>query len=158
MTRDGDLKEYIRLANTSAAIELPYNGTVTCGMLACLDETSLRKWWKLSAIKIEPEPGGIFYVQWPATSKGAHVIYGVMESIDTETNAFSVNKMIFVHNEEKITGLELAVSFLIVSASQSLICVKVNHQFEEYTKLVFDKAVMQLWPVTFRKFKKFVEK
>jgi hypothetical protein len=137
---------------------MPYRGTAVNGMLLWLDENLLKKWCKLSDAKIDPQPGGMFYL----TLRGKHIredwtVFGVIEIIDTEANSFKVTKLMCVLDENKLDGLEMSVSFSEEQNKCSAIKLRVSHTFDPNSKDSFDKAVANNWPTTFTLFKEFIE-
>lgn len=137
---------------------MPYRGTAVNGMLLWLDENLLKKWCQLSDAKIDPQPGGIFYLTW--TGKQMHedwTVYGVIEKIDTEANSFKVTKLMCVLDQNKLEGLEMNVSFSKEQNKCSAIKLRVSHKFDTNSKDSFDKAVANNWPTTFTLFKEFIE-
>ncbi|MBL7737747.1 MAG: SRPBCC domain-containing protein [Chitinophagaceae bacterium] len=148
----------IRIRGSYAEIAMPFTGEIPHGMLLWLDEDLIKEWWNLSDVKIEPRPGGIFYLRWGrAAHKQAHAMYGIMDRIDVEANSFSVSKIIYVTGEGKMTDLHLDVSFVKISELSSIIRFRLSHQFDHHTTALFKRVVMLSWPGTFRRFKEFAE-
>jgi hypothetical protein len=152
------LKDLINIADTYAEIEMPFQGTAVNGMLLWLDENLMKKWCQLNDARIDPQPGGMFYLTWTTTKKKEnHAVFGVIDEINTETNSFKVTKIICVTDESKLTGLELNVSFGEEMGKNSSIKVRLTHNFDPYIKLTFDRSVQSNWPKTFNLFKEFIE-
>jgi hypothetical protein len=152
------LKELIHISDKYAEIEMPFRGTAVKGMLLWLDENLMKKWCHLTDAKIDPQPGGMFYLAWTNPEmKDSHAVIGVIDEINTDNNSFKVTKLICVTDEGKMSGLEMDVSFAKEMAKGSSIRLRVSHNYDPYMKLNFDKAVQSNWPETFRLFKKFIE-
>lgn len=152
------LKDLIHITDTYAEIEMPFRGTAVNGMLLWLDENLMKQWCNLSYVKIEPQPGGMFYLTW--AGKEIHedrTVYGVIDEIDTERNSFKIKKVICVLDEQKLSGLEIEVSFSKDIEKCSSVKMRVSHSFDRYIKPTFDKAVEDNWPKTFSLFKEFIE-
>jgi uncharacterized protein YndB with AHSA1/START domain len=152
------LKELIQISDTYAEIEMPFYGTAVNGMLLWLDETLIKQWWKATDAKIDPQPGGMFYMTWANTrSNKNQTVYGVIDDINTENNSFKITKVIYITDEDKMTGMELNISFSKEVGKRSVIKLRLSHNFDPYMKHSFDKVVGVAWPRMFGMFKEFIE-
>lgn len=138
---------------------MPYRGTAVNGMLLWLDENLLKQWCQLTDAKIDPQPGGMFYLTWTDDNQmhQNRTVYGIIDEIDTETNSFKVTRIICVLDENKLDGLEMNVSFAREKDKCSAIKLRVSHKLDPYMKVSFDDAVTHNWPKTFSLFKEFIE-
>ena len=152
------LKDLIRISDTYAEIEMPFHGTAVNGMLLWLDETLIKQWWRATDARIDPQPGGMFYMTWalPQNDKNK-TIYGVIDDINTEDNCFKITKVIYLTDEDKLTNMEMNVSFRKEIGKRSTIKLRLSHNFDPYMKHSFDKAIVIAWPRMFGLFKEFIE-
>jgi uncharacterized protein YndB with AHSA1/START domain len=153
-----DIRKLITFSDSSSSIEMKYKGSASSGMLCWLDSNIIKEWWKAKEAKIEPEQGGLFYLNWTGDVGEDHVVYGVIDAVDADNGRIRVNKILYIYPEGRMSNLELEIHFQQVKETKTHIRFTIHHRFAGHARNTYESIVLKAWPKTFALFKYFVEK
>jgi hypothetical protein len=127
-------------------------------MIAWLDSTELKRWWKADSAIVEPFHGGMFYLAWgEQISSKQHAIFGVVDKVDTDHNIIEVTKIMYITPTGKMGHLHLHVSFEKVCPQQTKINIIHSHNYSGEALRIYKESVYASWPKSFALLKKFLE-
>lgn len=153
-----DFKELIETGDGFAQIAFQYKGSREAGMLAWVDDTEMKAWWKADNVIIDPYPGGMFYITWAENDKiNQYTIYGVMELIDDENHCIKISKIFFMAPGGKLGPLQLHI-WLETAGEETKFCLRHTHNHRGQSQEFYQASVYASWPQTFSLLKNHLEK
>jgi hypothetical protein len=159
MTKALDFKQLIEIGDQYAQVSFLYKGPPSSGMIAWLDSTEMKIWWKADNVIIEPWPGGMFYIVWAENEESSqHAIYGVMETLDTEKNRIEISKIFYMSPLGKMGPLHLEIRLEDAGQGLSRFWLRHTHRHDGQLQKLYKAAVYASWPQTFGLLLKHLEK
>lgn len=152
-----DIKRLITFTGSTASLEIKYRGTVTSGMLCWLESAMIKDWWKATEARVEPEQGGIFYLNWTEEPGKDHVVYGVVQQVDPEYGTIRVGKILYIFPEGRLSNLDLEIGFRQIRDSKSSLRVTLHHGFDGAARAQCENHVLRAWPRSFALFLAYIE-
>jgi Activator of Hsp90 ATPase homolog 1-like protein len=148
----------INIDKGRASFSFDFKGTSQNGMLAYLDETTLKQWWKADIVNIEPILNGLFYISWGnRASQHEHVLYGVITKLDVREYVIEISKVLYIHPNGKMENIKLTIQFKDLAPNICNIHLVQQHNFTGNAKKEHDNIVVKSWPVSMALLKSFLE-
>lgn len=148
-----DFAQNIVLGKNFAEGYFDYTGSPEEGILAWLDASEVKQWWKASDAIIEPYPGGMFYIAW-VREDGRYVIYGVVDVVDDEKDCIEVSKILFTSPNGQLGPIKLMVRADVLPSGEARLVIRHEHQHAGVLLAAYNNAVYDAWPKTFAMLKK----
>jgi len=153
-----DFNKLIQTGENFARIEFIYNGLPETGMMAWLDSSEIKTWWRADDAIVEPFVGGRFYVVWDEGDRGRqHAICGVIKLIDTDTDHIQVSKIFYMSPAGKLGPIELDIRFERTGGNETKFLLCHTHEHKGQLHKLYDASVFASWPATFGLMKKYLE-
>jgi hypothetical protein len=138
---------------------MAYAGDPVSGMLAFLDLSRVKTWWKAADGSIEPYQGGMFYLTWGVPNSGAeHAVFGIVKNIDTEQNIIEVDRILYTSPLGKMENIFLRITFTAISNTETETIIIHRHGFKGVMKKVYDDTIDMIGHKTCSRLKSYLEK
>lgn len=137
---------------------MAYTGDPVSGMLAFLDLSRVKTWWKAIDGTIEPYQGGMFYLTWGLPNSGAeHAVFGIVKNIDTEQNIIEVDKILYTSPLGKMENIFLHISFTAINETETEMILIHRHGFKGVMKKIYDDTIDMIGHKTCSRLKNYLE-